>query len=95
MMPENNEESILNVKLILYFFESMSINCHKSDVYVIGVNRTRKLKIAAQFNCKLGDFPPLIYLRIPIHINTLRKQDLRMVNDKMSKRIDLCLLGGD
>jgi hypothetical protein len=40
IMTDGSESSILNLKLILYFFEWMSglkINFHKSEVYVFGV----------------------------------------------------------
>jgi hypothetical protein len=90
VMVQNNRESVLDLKFILYCFESMSgikINYHKSEVYVLGVERARKEEIAVELNCKLDNFP-MIYLGIPIHIKKLRKQDLGVVNDKMSKRID-------
>jgi hypothetical protein len=48
VLVQSNRESILNLKLIFYCFESMSINYHKSDVYVIGTVRARKEEIAAE-----------------------------------------------
>jgi hypothetical protein len=48
VLVQSNKESILNLKLIFYCFESMSINYHKSDVYVIGTVRARKEEIAAE-----------------------------------------------
>jgi hypothetical protein len=78
------EESMVNLKLILYCFESMSemkINYVKSEVYVIGGDMEMKGEIAARFNCKLGSFP-LCYLCIPLHTRKLRKHDLHMVNEK-------------
>jgi hypothetical protein len=50
-----------------------------------GVKRARKEEIVAELNCKLDSFP-VTYLGIPIHFKKLRKKDLRVVNDKMSKR---------
>jgi hypothetical protein len=89
-MIQNEEVSIVNLKLILYYFESMSgmkINYHKSEVFVMGEDKPRREEIAAKFNCKLGSFP-LTYLGIPIHTRKLRKTDLQMVNHKMAKRAE-------
>jgi hypothetical protein len=54
LMIQNNEESILNLKLILYCFESLSgmkINYHKSEVLVFGGDDQFKQEVAAKFNC--------------------------------------------
>jgi hypothetical protein len=90
VMIQVEEESMVNLKVVLYCFESMSgmkINYHKSEVYVIGGDNQLKGEIAARFNCKLGSLP-MCYLGIPLHTKKLRKQDLQMVNEKMSKRTD-------
>jgi hypothetical protein len=85
-----NEETIVNLKLILYCFEStsgMKISYHKSEVFVMGEDKTRREDIAAKFNCKLGSFP-LTYLGILIHTRKLRKPYLQIVNHKMAKRAE-------
>jgi hypothetical protein len=90
LLIQNEETSIVNLKLILYCFESMSgmkINYHNSEVYVIGEDKGRREEIAAKFNYKLGSFP-LMYLGIPVHTRKLRKTDLQMVNHKMGKRTE-------
>jgi hypothetical protein len=82
------DESILNLKLLLYCFESMSgmkVNYHKSEVFVFRGDGAVKEEIVAELNYKLGAFP-MVYLGIPIHHRKLRKQDLQVVNEKMGKR---------
>jgi hypothetical protein len=86
-MIQNQEESIPNLKLILYNFESMSgmkINYHKSEVSVLGEGEHVQKEIAERLNCKLGRLP-LTYLGIPIHTRKLRKCDFQVVNMKMGK----------
>jgi hypothetical protein len=75
LLIQNEEASIVNLKLIMYCFESMSgmkINYHKSEVYVIWEDKVRREEIVAKFNCKLGSVP-LTYLGIPVHTRKLRK----------------------
>jgi hypothetical protein len=90
LMIHNKEESILNLKLILYCFESMcgiKINYHKSELYVMRGGQHIKEEIAENLNCKLGQFP-MTYLGIPIHIKKLKQVDLQMVNEKLGKSTD-------
>jgi hypothetical protein len=85
LMVQDREESILNVKFILYCSESMSglkINYHKCEVFVIRGDQQRKEEIATKFNYKMGNFR-MIYLGVPIHIKKLRKHDPWMINEKM------------
>ena len=66
LMMGCDNESIRNMKFILYCFEWMSglkINYHKSEVVVFGVEE-RQQEIANMLNCKLGEFP-LNYLGFP------------------------------
>jgi hypothetical protein len=91
-MIQNQEESILilNLKLILYSFETMSgmkINYHKSEVFVIEEEEQIHVEIAERLNCMLGQFS-LTYLGIPIHTGKLRKCDLQVVNVKIGKRVE-------
>jgi hypothetical protein len=75
VMIQDSEENILNLKVILYCFESMSgmkINYHKSEIYVLEGDQQRREVIARQLNCKLGKFP-MIYLGVPIHTRKPRK----------------------
>lgn len=68
LLIERDEESIRNVKFLLYYFEMMSgmqINYDKSEVYLIGTDEQDQKEVAQMFNCKIGKFP-MVYLGIPI-----------------------------
>jgi hypothetical protein len=71
VLVQNSRKSILNLELILYCFESMS-------GMRVNYHKSEVYVIGAD--------RAMTYLEIPIHIKKLRKQDLRVVNDKMSKR---------
>jgi hypothetical protein len=90
VMIQMDEESLVNLKLVLYCFESMSgmkINYHKSELFVVGWDLEMQREIAGKFNCKLDSFP-MCYLGIPLHTRRLKKHDMQMVNEKMRKRND-------
>jgi hypothetical protein len=75
VLIQDDEESILNLKLIVYCFENMSgmrINYHKSELYIMGVDSSREEEIAAKLNYKLWSFP-MVYLGILVHKNKLRR----------------------
>jgi hypothetical protein len=75
VLIQDDEESILNLKLILYCFENMSgmrINYHKSELYIMGVDSSREEEIAAKLNYKLWSFL-MVYLGILVHKNKLRR----------------------
>jgi hypothetical protein len=79
IMTRDEEKNIVNLKLILFGFESMSemkINYHKNEVFVIGGSQEREEEIATKFNYKLGRFS-MRYLEVPIHIKKFRKKDLQ------------------
>jgi mannosylglycoprotein endo-beta-mannosidase len=45
LMVDGSEQSIVNLKLVLYYFEWLSglkINIHKSEVFVFGVSQGEK-----------------------------------------------------
>jgi hypothetical protein len=63
-LSQIDDDSILNLKLLLYCFESISglkINYHKSEVFVLGGNEEVREEITAKLNCMLGTFP-MVYL---------------------------------
>ena len=74
ILIDGTEQSIRNLKLILYYFEWLSglrINYHKSEVFVFGAHQDEKEKMANMLNCVLGEMP-MKYLGIPIsdkHLN--------------------------
>jgi hypothetical protein len=66
-MVYGSDDSIKNLKLIMYCFEwltGLRINYHKSEVFVIGVPQGEE-RLANMLNCVLGELP-LKYLGIPI-----------------------------
>lgn len=68
LMIDGSEQSITNLKLVLYCFEWLSglkINFHKSEVYVFGASQREKEQMANNLNFVLGELP-LKYLGIPV-----------------------------
>lgn len=90
IMIDGSEESIRNLKLILYCFEWLSglkINFHKSEVFVFGVDQQEKENMANKLNCVLGDLP-LKYLGIPISDKHLNINSFLPISQKMIKRLN-------
>lgn len=90
LMLECDDKSILNLKFLLYYFEWMSglkINCHKSEVFVLGVDQLEALKISSKFNCKLGVLH-LTYLGIEIGDRHINKKAAGRIMSKLEKRLD-------
>jgi hypothetical protein len=59
IMVDGSDQSITNLKLILYCFEWMTglkINYHKSEVFVFGYSQLDKERLANMLNCTLGGF---------------------------------------
>ena len=57
IMIDGSNQSILNLKIVLYCFEWLSglkINFHKSEVFVFGADQSEKERMANMLNCKLG-----------------------------------------
>jgi hypothetical protein len=60
VMIDGSDMSILNPKLILYYFEWMfglKINFHKSEVFVFGAVQQERERMANMLNCTLGTLP--------------------------------------
>jgi hypothetical protein len=78
------------LKWILTYFELMSdmrVNYHKSELLPINMEQGVELEIFSDiFGCPVGDFS-IKYLRIPLHYQTLRRDDLQPLIDKIIKRI--------
>jgi hypothetical protein len=56
-MVEGDEQSIINMKFILYCFEWLSglkINYHKSKTYVFEMEEEEKVKISNMLNSQFG-----------------------------------------
>jgi hypothetical protein len=57
IMIDGSEQSIRNLKLILYCFEwlmGLKINYHKSEIFVFGVQQEDKERLANMLHCALG-----------------------------------------
>jgi hypothetical protein len=90
IMVDGSDTSILNLKLILYCFEWMSvlkINYHKVRSMSLGGDQQEKERIANMLNCKLGEWP-MKYLGIPISEQRLGVNAFSGLKDKMRKRLD-------
>jgi len=90
IMIDGSEKSVTNLKLILYSFEWLSgltINFHKSDIFVFGVDQSEQEKLADMLNCKLGSWP-MRYLGIPISDSRIGISGFGGLKQKMSKRLD-------
>ena len=73
VMVACDDESITNMKFLLYCFEWMSglkINYHKSEVYVFGVEETRQIEISNMLNCKIEKLP-MTRSYLPKHLRGL------------------------
>jgi hypothetical protein len=86
---ENDLDKAENLKWLLVCYEQLSgmkINYDKSDLLVLGVEEDRANEFAKIFCCKRSNFP-IKYLRVPLHFNKLRREDLQPIIDKIIKRI--------
>ena len=89
LMVGRDNESITNMKFILYCFEWMSglkINYHKSELTVFGVDDARQSEIANMLNCQIGSLP-FKYLSLPIHDRPLPASSFDSIVGKMRNRL--------
>jgi hypothetical protein len=99
LMVEGDEQSIINMKFILYCFEWLSglkINYHKSKTYVFEMEEEKKVKISNMLNCRLGEMP-LKYLGVPIFDTKVGMGAFAGSIEKVAKRVPhgrgrICLL---
>jgi hypothetical protein len=87
---DGSNRSILNLKLIIYYFEWMSrlkIYFHKSKVFVFGAVQQERERMANMLNCSLGTLP-MKYLGIPISDGRLKPSVFDHIVGKMEKRLD-------
>ena len=90
IMVDGSDQSIRNLKLILYCLEwltSLKINYHKSEVFVFGGSQQEKENMANMINCSLGSLP-LKYLGIPISDSHLAMGAFSPIIQKMINRLD-------
>jgi len=89
VMVSWDDDSIINMKFLLYCFEWMSglkINYHKSEVYVFGVVEARQNEISNMLNCRVGSLP-LSYLGFPIHGKKLPVKAFEGIVNKMKGKL--------
>jgi hypothetical protein len=75
---ENNERNAINLKWTLTCFEQVSemkINYHKSELMAINMETLEIVPFLDIFQCVAGNFP-VKYLRLPLHFNKLKREDL-------------------
>jgi hypothetical protein len=80
--------AIRNLKCVLMLFEQMSgmrINFHKSEIIPLNLYDALVHEISHVLNCPVGKLP-LKYLRVPLHFDKLKREDLQPVIHKMIKR---------
>ena len=88
IMLDGSDNSISNLKLILYCFEWLSglkINFHKTEVYVFGSEYSEKLRFANLLNCALAELP-MKYLGIPVSDKILTINDFFPILQKINKK---------
>jgi hypothetical protein len=86
VMVDPCDETIRNLKLILYCFEFLSglkINFHKSDVFLFGAEPKEEMRWAHMLNCKIGSLT-MTYLRISISDLLVRSSSFDNVVNKIS-----------
>lgn len=84
-----DDESITNMKFILYCFEWMSglkINYHKSEVTVFVVDKVMQVEISNMLKYKIGSLP-IKYLGFPIHDKTLHIKAFEGIVSKMRGKL--------
>jgi hypothetical protein len=83
------DQSIINTKFLLYYFEDMSglkINYQKSEVLVLGSNEEESTRVAAMFNYNIGQLP-MKYLGVMVNNRHMTAADLTYVSQKVEKRV--------
>jgi hypothetical protein len=89
LMIEGDDQSIVNMKFILYCFEWISglrINYHNSEAYIFGMEDEEQARVANMLNCQVGSLP-MVYLGIPVSDKKLGKGVFIGVIEKIAKRV--------
>jgi hypothetical protein len=78
-----------NLKNILMLFErviGMKIIFHKSECIAMIVDESRAHEVAHILNCPMGSLP-FRYLRVLLHFEKLKREDMQLIMDKLIRRI--------
>jgi hypothetical protein len=89
-MVDGSEQSIVNLKLVLYCFEwllGLKINFHKSEVFVFGVSQGDKELLANKLNYALGELP-MKYLGFHVSDSHITIASFSHIVQKIYKRLD-------
>lgn len=89
-MIDGSDDSITNLKILLYCFECLSglkINYHKSEVIMFCYTQEEKEKTTNMLNCKLGELP-VKYLGILVSDKVLGINAFQGVPTRMMKMLD-------
>jgi hypothetical protein len=81
--------ALINLKCVLMLFERVSrmrIIFHKSEFVPLNLEVEKVHEIAHVISCPVESFP-LKYLRVPLKVEKLTREDLQPILDKMIKRI--------
>jgi hypothetical protein len=84
-----DNQSIINIKFLLYCFENMSglkINYEKSEIFALGCSEEEGRRIAEMLNCNIGRFP-MKYLGVMADNKHMTVSDLSYIYQKVEKRV--------
>jgi hypothetical protein len=84
-----DNQSIINIKFLLYCFENMSglkINYEKSEIFALGCSEEEGRRIAEMLNCNIGRFP-MKYLGVMVDNKNMTVSDLSYIYQKVEKRV--------
>jgi hypothetical protein len=84
-----DDQSVMNIKFILYYFENMSglkINYDKSEIFVLGCTPEAEHRVAEILNCNVGKFP-MKYLGVMVDCKHMTVSDLSYVYQKVEKKV--------
>jgi hypothetical protein len=78
-----------HLKWLMLCFESLSgmkINYSKSDMVPVNLSEEETIYYTRALCCKIGSLP-FRYLRVPLHYDKLRREDIQSTMDKIMSRI--------
>jgi hypothetical protein len=86
---EHDRVVACHLKWLMVCYENlcgMRINYHKSDMTPINLDEEEAQHYSRIFCCKVGSFP-FRYLRVPLHYDKLRREDIQTMVDLIINRI--------
>lgn len=89
IMCNGDQQSIINLKVILLCFEGASglrVNFHKSSIYNLGPNQSIAARASSILGCRV-DSLPFTYLGLPIKSTTLTRTDWQPLVDRFARRL--------